>query len=56
MIRRVRSVFPNLPIHIFSDGREKELAEILAVEGVSLRREPTDILDLLALAQAKLLS
>jgi hypothetical protein len=55
VIRRVRSVFPDLPIHIFSDGREKELAEILAVEGVSLRREPTDILDLLALAQAKLL-
>jgi hypothetical protein len=55
VIRRVRSVFPDLPICIFSDGREQELAEILALEGVSLRREPTDIADLLALAQAKLL-
>jgi hypothetical protein len=55
VIRRVRSVFPDLPIHIFSDGREQELAEILALKGVSLRRELTDIADLLSLAQAKLL-
>jgi hypothetical protein len=55
VIRRVRSVFPDLPIHIFSDGREQELAALLALSGVSLRREPTDIADLLALAQAKLL-
>jgi hypothetical protein len=55
VIRRVRSIFPDLPIHIFSDGREQELAELLALPGVSLRREPTDIADLLALAQAKLL-
>ncbi|WP_428535369.1 alpha-1,2-fucosyltransferase [Rhodopila sp.] len=55
VIRRVRSVFPNLPIHVFSDGRADELAEILALDGVHLRREPTDIGDLLALAQAKLL-
>ena len=55
VIRRVRSVFPDLPIHIFSDGRAEELGEILALEGVLLRREPTDIGDLLALAQAKLL-
>jgi hypothetical protein len=55
VIRRVRSVFPDLPIHIFSDGREQELAELLALSGVRLRREPTDIADLLALAQAKLL-
>jgi hypothetical protein len=55
VIRRVRSVLPDLPIHIFSDGREQELAELLALSGVKLRREPTDIADLLALAQAKLL-
>ncbi len=55
VIRRVRSVYPDLPIHLFSDGREHELAEILALKGVSLRREPTDIADLLALAQARLL-
>jgi hypothetical protein len=55
VIRRVRLVFPDLPIHIFSDGREQELAELLALKGVSLRREPTDIADLLALAQARLL-
>jgi hypothetical protein len=55
VIRRVRSVFPDLPIHIFSDGREHELAQLLALSGVSLRQEPTDVADLLALAQAKLL-
>ena len=55
VIRRVRLILPDLPIHIFSDGREHELTDILALEGVSLRREPTDIADLLALAQAKLL-
>jgi hypothetical protein len=55
VIRRVRSVFPDLPIHIFSDGREQELAKLLALKGVSLRRESTDIADLLALAQATLL-
>ena len=55
VIRRIRAVLPDLPIHILSDGREQELAELLALKGVSLRREPTDIADLLALAQAKLL-
>jgi ADP-heptose:LPS heptosyltransferase len=55
VIRRIRSIFPDLPIFLFSDGREQELAELLALKGVSLRREPTDIADLLALAQARLL-
>src|SRR6201996_677276 len=55
VIRHIRAIFPDLPIHIFSDGKEPELAQLLNLRGVSLRREPTDIADLLALAQAKLL-
>jgi Glycosyl transferase family 11 len=54
-IRRVSAIFPELPVYIFSDGREHELADILAIDRVSLRREPSDIADLLSLAQARLL-
>jgi hypothetical protein len=55
VITRVRQTFPELPILIFSDGREDELADILAIDGVSLRRGPNDVADLLSLAQARLL-
>jgi hypothetical protein len=55
VIQRMRSVFPELPIYIFSDGREHELAELLAIEGVSLRRESSDIADLLKMSEAKIL-
>jgi Glycosyl transferase family 11 len=55
VIERVREMYPDLPIQIFSDGREQELNDILAIKGVTLRREPNDIGDLLALAQARLL-
>jgi hypothetical protein len=55
VIERVRLVCPDLPIQIFSDGREQELADILAIKGVTLRREPSDVADLLAMAQARLL-
>ncbi|HYZ20873.1 MAG TPA: alpha-1,2-fucosyltransferase, partial [Rhodopila sp.] len=55
VIERLRLVCPDLPIRIFSDGREQELADILAIKGVVLRQEPSDIADLLALAQARLL-
>jgi hypothetical protein len=54
-IRRVRTIFPELPVHVFSDGHEHELADIMKIDGVSLRREPNDVADLLALAQARLL-
>ena len=55
IITRVRQTFPELPILVFSDGREDELADILAIDGVSLRRGPNDVADLLSLAQARLL-
>ena len=55
MIRRVRAIYPHLPVHIFSDGREHELGDILAINGVQLRRKPSDIADLMALAEARLL-
>lgn len=54
-IQRTREQFPTLPVLIFSDGREHELAQLLAIDGVRLHREATDIAELLALAQAKLL-
>jgi hypothetical protein len=55
VIEQVRKIHPDLPIQIFSDGRESELSDILSIPGVTLRREPNDIGDLLALAQARLL-
>jgi len=55
VIRRVRDLFPELPVYVFSDGRDHELAEILSIDGVSRRREANDVDDLLALAQARLL-
>ncbi len=55
VIRRVRAVFPELPVRVFSDGREHELQSILTIPGVVLWREPTDIGDLLALSAARLL-
>jgi hypothetical protein len=54
-IRRVRASFPELPVRIFSDGHAHELADVIAIDGVSLRREPSDVADLLSLAQARLL-
>src|SRR6185437_15923225 len=55
VMERVRETDPSLPIQIFSDGREHELDDLLAISGVTLRREPSDVGDLLALAQARLL-
>lgn len=55
VIRRVRLVFPELPVRVFSDGRAHELSEILAIPEVVLWRESTDIDDLLALSSARLL-
>lgn len=52
---QLRRHAPQRPIHLFSDGDEHELAPILAVDGVSLRREDSDIGDLLAMAGSSLL-
>lgn len=55
VIRRLRETFPDLPVHIFSDGHDEELADLLQVDGVNLRREPNDLADLVALAEARIL-
>lgn len=55
VIRRLREVFPELPVYIFSDGREHELEAVLSIDGVSLMRKPDDVADLLAMAEARLL-
>ncbi len=55
VIRRVREIWPDMPIRIFSDGREQELADLLSIPGASLQRGSTDISDLLGLSQARLL-
>ena len=54
-IRRVRATFPEVPVHLFSDGHEHELADLIGIDGVRLWREPNDVTDLLSLAQARLL-
>jgi hypothetical protein len=54
-IKQVRNAYPDLPVHVYSDGHEHELAEITSIGGVTLKREPNDVADLLALAQARLL-
>ncbi|CAM6054515.1 unnamed protein product [Sphagnum tenellum] len=54
-ILRVRALHPNLPIYVFSDGYEYELRSILDIPDVRIHREPNDVGDLLALAQARLL-
>lgn len=53
--RRLRAAFPALPVHVFSDGTEAELAPLLGIEGVRLRREDDDLSELAALAGARLL-
>jgi hypothetical protein len=55
VIGRVSKIFPEMPVRIFTDGREHELADLLRIPGVALQREPNDISDLLALSQARLI-
>jgi len=55
VLRRLRAEFPELPIHVLSDGTERELAQVLAVPGVRIRREDNDLAELLALAGARVL-
>jgi hypothetical protein len=45
-----------VPIFLFTDGHERELAPLSAITGVSMRHEPDDVGDLLAIAQARLLA
>jgi hypothetical protein len=51
----LRAWHPALPVHVFSDGSATELAPLLAVPGVTLRREANDVSDLIAMAGAAVL-
>lgn len=55
VIGKLQAMHPELAVHVFSDGSEEELAPLLSIPGVSARREPNDVLDLLALAGASVL-
>lgn len=55
VIERVRAAHPTLPVHLFSDGSAEELAPLLGIEGVRLRREAHDLDELIAMAEARLL-
>ncbi|SFF94671.1 hypothetical protein SAMN05518801_10460 [Novosphingobium sp. CF614] len=55
VLRRLRAIFPGLPVHVFSDGAARELSPLLAIDGVRMRREGDDLSDLAALAGARLL-
>lgn len=53
--QRLRAAFPALPVQVLSDGAEAELAPLLRIEGVRIRRENDDLSELAALAGARLL-
>ena len=55
VITQVRESYPSYPVHLFSDGTEAELGPLLDIEGVKIRREASDLQDMVALAGARLL-
>ncbi|AOR77369.1 alpha-1,2-fucosyltransferase [Novosphingobium resinovorum] len=55
MILELRRLAPQYRIDVFSDGREAELAELLNIEGVALKRGGSDLEDMLGLAKCRLL-
>ena len=55
VIRRLTVLRPDLPVRIFSDGSDAELAPLLALDHVSRARSIDDINELLAMAGATLL-
>ena len=54
-IRRLRALRPDLPVRLFSDGEDSELAPLLALDHVSRQRSTDDVNELLAMAGAALL-
>jgi hypothetical protein len=52
---RLRAVRPDLPIRLHSDGKDAELAPLLALDGVTRARSSDDINDLVAMAGASVL-
>jgi hypothetical protein len=55
VIARLRGLHPELPVRLFSDGGDAELAELLAIEGVTRARAADDINELVGMAGASVL-
>lgn len=53
-IGQAQRMRPDLPVRLFSDGQEYEVAALLAIPGVSLERSGSDIEQLIAMASASL--
>ena len=54
ILRALKERHPQMPIRVFSDGREEELQELTSL-GATLYRSGSDITDLLAMASASIL-
>jgi hypothetical protein len=54
VVKALQKRYPDRPIYIFSDGKEKELQPLLAL-GAKLYRSGSDITDLLAMSAASIL-
>jgi hypothetical protein len=54
IVKKLRNCYPQMPISIFSDGEEHELAPLLET-GATLYRSGSDMTDLLAMASASIL-
>ena len=55
VIERLRTLRPDLPIRLYSDGQDTELASLLATDGVTRSQSSDDINDLVAMAGASVL-
>lgn len=55
VLSRLRTSFPDTPIHICSDASESDLAELLAIPLTNVVRTGSDLLDMFMLAGGKIL-
>jgi hypothetical protein len=54
LVKNLRARYPQMPVSIFSDGKERELAPLLE-SGATLYRSGSDMTDLLAMSSASIL-
>jgi hypothetical protein len=54
LVLKLRALYPQMPVLIFSDGKESELAPLLE-SGAALYRSGSDMTDLLAMSSASIL-
>jgi hypothetical protein len=54
LVKKLRALHPQMPVLIFSDGKEQELAPLLE-SGATLYRSGSDMTDLLAMSSASIL-